>query len=73
MIQQYFTDFHNGKQVSDEEIKEYHKQVLDEMTKDKNCSRVYIRAGNTFILGLRSGNVIDIFEFNSGYKEYSYE
>lgn len=67
-------DFHEGVEVSENNINKWHKQVLDKLQEDPECKSFTIRSGNSFVTGKRSENdEIDIFEITKGYKHFNYK
>lgn len=68
-------DFEDGVQVTEEDIAEWHKKVLDSLIEDKEKNVSYIRSGNGIVFGRKNKETggIEIFEIKNGYKYYDYQ
>ena len=66
--------FEKGEQVSDEQIEKWHKNILSYLKGSKGKFDVNrISSGNGFVIGIKSDNLIEVYEVKSGYVEYEYE
>ena len=69
-----FHDFHNGNQVTDENIDRWHKEVLQGL-RDNDVDVCMSRSGNGFVIGIeyKEDKEIVILEVSNGYRYYRYK
>ena len=69
----YGYDFSNGVQIEKETIDEWIEEILDYLVESKE-KYMYIRSGNSMVIGIRYKKEIAIFEVTSaGYTEHLYK